>query len=87
VVRARFKKTGRSSRLPDDPSAIDKNIDLGGFRTPLYPLIPILFIIIIGWFISQNVIAEKKEVYAGLLVLPVGVIFYYLFRHFNRTKM
>lgn len=50
------------------------------FKTPLYPVLPIVFIAIISWFIFRNALADKAEYYAGLLVIPVGIIFYYSYR-------
>lgn len=50
------------------------------FKTPLYPILPIVFIAIISWFIFKNALADKAEYYAGLLVIPVGIIFYYSYR-------
>ncbi|HEY8404244.1 MAG TPA: amino acid permease [Flavobacteriales bacterium] len=56
------------------------------FKTPLYPIIPILFVAIVGWFIYMNVGAGKAEYYAGLLVIPVGMIFYFVYRKLNRDN-
>jgi APA family basic amino acid/polyamine antiporter len=50
------------------------------FRVPFYPVIPLLFIAVIGWFIFKNALADKAEYYAGLAVIPVGVFVYYLFK-------
>jgi APA family basic amino acid/polyamine antiporter len=49
------------------------------FKVPLYPVLPILFIAVIGWFIAMNVFAERVEYYAGLAVIPVGIVLYYWF--------
>jgi APA family basic amino acid/polyamine antiporter len=51
-----------------------------GFKVPLYPILPILFIVVVGWFIYKNALADKAEYYAGLSVIPVGIIFYYIFK-------
>jgi APA family basic amino acid/polyamine antiporter len=56
------------------------------FMTPLYPALPLLFIAIIGWFIFQNAIADKPEYYAGLSVIPVGLLVYYFFRRRTRRN-
>jgi basic amino acid/polyamine antiporter, APA family len=50
------------------------------FKTPLYPLLPIIFIICVGWFIFKNALADKAEYYVGLAVIPIGVVVYYLFK-------
>jgi APA family basic amino acid/polyamine antiporter len=55
------------------------------FKTPFYPLVPAVFIVIVGWFIVMNAFADKIEYYAGLLVIPVGVVFYYFFKSKNRN--
>lgn len=47
------------------------------FRVPLYPFLPLIFIGVIGWFIAMNVFAERVEYYAGLAVIPVGILLYY----------
>ena len=47
------------------------------FRVPLYPILPLFFILVIGWFITKNIFAEKAEYYAGLGVIPIGMILYY----------
>lgn len=49
------------------------------FKVPFYPVLPILFILVIGWFITMNVFAERVEYYAGLAVIPVGIALYYWF--------
>ena len=50
------------------------------FKVPFYPVLPLLFIAVIGWFIFKNVLADKAEYYAGLAVIPVGVAVYYAFK-------
>jgi basic amino acid/polyamine antiporter, APA family len=50
------------------------------FMTPLYPFLPIIFIICVGWFIWKNALADKAEYYVGLAVIPVGVLAYYIFK-------
>ena len=47
------------------------------FTTPFYPVLPLIFIAVIGWFIAMNIFAEKAEYYAGLAVIPVGILLYY----------
>ena len=57
-------------RYPDEDPA---------FKVPFYPILPLLFILIIGWFIAMNLVAERVEYYAGLAVIPVGIGLYYAF--------
>ncbi len=54
------------------------------FKVPFYPLLPILFIAVIGWFIFKNALADKAEYYAGLAVIPVGVVVYYAIKKLNK---
>lgn len=56
------------------------------FMVPFYPILPLIFIAIVGWFIFRNALADKAEYYAGLLVIPVGVAFYYIFRKVSGNK-
>jgi len=51
-----------------------------GFSVPLFPLIPVLFCLVVGWFIWANAISERPEAYFGLLVIPLGALVYFFFR-------
>ncbi|MBL7942978.1 MAG: amino acid permease [Flavobacteriales bacterium] len=51
-----------------------------GFKTPLYPVLPLIFIAVIGWFVFMNATSDDKAAYYGLLVIPVGMIVYWIFR-------
>ena len=51
-----------------------------GFKTPLYPVLPILFISIIAWFVYKNATSDDPSAYFGLIAIPVGIAFYYIFR-------
>lgn len=53
------------------------------FKVPFYPVLPLIFIAIVGWFIFKNIFADKAEYYAGLLVIPVGIIFYFVYKRFS----
>jgi APA family basic amino acid/polyamine antiporter len=55
-------------------------MDDTGFRTPLYPILPALFIGVISWFIYANATSENPSAYFGLLAIPIGLIFYYVFK-------
>lgn len=50
------------------------------FKTPLYPVLPAIFIVVIGWFIYANAISDDPAAYFGLLAIPFGVIFYFIFK-------
>lgn len=56
------------------------------FKVPFYPILPLIFIFIVGWFILQNAIADKPEYYAGLAVIPIGLVVYYIFRSKAKSK-
>ena len=56
------------------------------FKVPFYPILPLIFIFIVGWFIIQNAIADKPEYYAGLAVIPIGLVVYYIFRSKAKSK-
>jgi APA family basic amino acid/polyamine antiporter len=60
--------------------------DTPSFRVPFYPILPMIFIAVIGWFIFKNALADKAEYYAGLTVLPIGVVVYYLFKRTKRAE-
>jgi APA family basic amino acid/polyamine antiporter len=60
--------------------------DTPPFRVPFYPILPMIFIAVIGWFIFKNALADKAEYYAGLTVLPIGVVVYYLFKRTKRAE-
>jgi APA family basic amino acid/polyamine antiporter len=55
------------------------------FKTPLYPILPLIFITCVGWFIFKNALADKAEYYVGLAVIPLGVVAYYFFKS-RQTK-
>ena len=55
------------------------------FKTPLYPILPLIFIACVGWFIFKNALADKAEYYVGLAVIPLGVVAYYFFKS-RQTK-
>ncbi len=47
-------------------------------RTPLYPLIPILFLSLSTWMLIYNVLEKPQESLIGLATLALGVIIYFL---------
>lgn len=52
----------------------------GGFKTPLYPLLPLIFIEIVHWFVINNVASDNPAAYFGLLVIPLGAIVYFIYK-------
>ncbi len=50
------------------------------YKTWAYPLPPLLFIIIIAWFLVTVLLGKPQEAGAGLLILAMGIPAYYWFR-------
>jgi len=50
------------------------------YRMKLYPVLPIIFIMINMWFLVYGLIYKPFESFAGLLTAAVGLIFYYSFK-------
>ena len=48
------------------------------FRVPLFPLAPVLFLALYGWFLSRIGFEQPVEAGIGLLVLFVGLAVYFL---------
>jgi hypothetical protein len=53
---------------------------LGSFRILIFAFLALLFSVVVIWFISKNALSDDPAAYFGLLVIPVGVVFYYLFK-------
>jgi APA family basic amino acid/polyamine antiporter len=52
-----------------------------GFQTPLYPLVPLIFIGISLWFISYTLLGKPAQAWAGIILLLLGLPVYYLSRN------
>ncbi|MBT8210204.1 MAG: amino acid permease [Eudoraea sp.] len=48
------------------------------FRAPLYPILPIIFVLLSLWVLSYLLIQQPVESLIGLLILGVGVLTYFL---------
>lgn len=46
------------------------------YRTPLYPLLPIVFVAICLWFISFMLIDNPVKAWAGIFVVAMGWVAY-----------
>ncbi|KAB2922878.1 MAG: amino acid permease [Bacteroidetes bacterium] len=46
------------------------------YRVPLYPVIPVLFILVATWFVYNTVVQQTADSMVGLLLLVAGVPFY-----------
>ncbi len=49
-----------------------------GYKTLGYPVTPIIFITIVSWFLLNTLIGRPHEAGAGLVVVVLGLIIYYL---------
>jgi APA family basic amino acid/polyamine antiporter len=49
-----------------------------GFKVPLYPIIPCIFIGISVWFIIYTLIGKPEQAIAGIILLIIGLPVYYL---------
>ena len=55
----------------------------GIFKSPLYPVLPFLFIAVVAWFILKNALSDDPAAYFGLLVIPLGAIVYFIYKKLN----
>jgi len=56
------------------------------FKTPLFPLPPILFLIIIGWILINVMMEKTGESLLGLATVLCGLSFYYLTVYLDKKK-
>ncbi len=56
------------------------------FKTPLFPLPPILFLLIIGWILVNVMIEKTTESLFGLITVISGLGFYYLTLRLDKKK-
>lgn len=56
------------------------------YKTPGYPIIPGIFVIICLVLVAATLIEKPEQAIAGLILLGVGVIVYYLFKSNNSTR-
>jgi APA family basic amino acid/polyamine antiporter len=61
-------------RLPDTPRPI---------RTPWYPVTPLFFTLLAGWFVVNTLVEEPEQAWAGIIFLALGVPVYYYWRWRN----
>ncbi len=57
---------------------------VAGFKAPLYPILPAIFIAVVGWFIYMNAKSDDPSAYFGLLIIPVGALFYLVYKKISR---
>lgn len=51
-----------------------------GFKTPLYPLVPLAYASAIAWVLVSLLLSGAKEAFIGLGIVATGLPVYYLFR-------
>lgn len=57
------------------------------YRVWLYPLTPILFLAVFGWYLVNSVVYEFQDTMVGILLALSGLPFYYVwFRHRTRPR-
>ena len=54
-----------------------------GYRVSLYPIIPLIFILISVWFIAYTLMARPEQTWAGLGLVALGIPVYLIFRMKN----
>jgi APA family basic amino acid/polyamine antiporter len=50
------------------------------YRTPGYPVVPALFVLVAIWLVINTVMAYRVESVAGLVLIALGLPFYFYFR-------
>jgi APA family basic amino acid/polyamine antiporter len=56
------------------------------YKTPLYPLTPMVFIVISGWFLISTLIGRPIQTVAGLILMVIGLPVYYYFKHSQKKR-
>jgi len=59
-------------RLPDAPRP---------YRMPGYPLVPLLFVLVMVWILISALITTPRECIATVVLILIGLPLYPLFRH------
>lgn len=57
-----------------------------GFKVPLYPLVPFIFIAISLAFVINTLIEQSKQSLAGLGLLLLGLPIYYFYKHYQKSS-
>ena len=55
-------------------------------KVPLYPIIPLIFIIISTAFVGSTLLERPEQAWYGLGILALGIPFYYFFKKQNRSS-
>ena len=59
----------------------------GIFKSPLYPVLPVLFIAVVAWFIVKNALSDDPAAYYGLLVIPLGAVVHFVMKTLKRIDV
>jgi len=54
------------------------------YRTPGYPVLPALFVLVATWLVLNALSSTPVESAAGLLLMALGLPFYFYFRAAHR---
>jgi APA family basic amino acid/polyamine antiporter len=54
--------------------------DAQGYRVPLYPVVPLIFILISVWFLASTLIGRPIQAVAGLSLMVIGLPVYLYFK-------
>ncbi len=80
IFRHRERKRRQSGTELSDP-ANESSEMTASYRTPLYPVVPIIFVGICAWFVSYTIFTTPVSAGAGLLVVALGwVVYWFYFR-------
>ena len=64
-----------------------KNTEAGVFKSPLYPLTPIVFIAISTYMLFYTLTERKENAIAGLILLALGCVAYYFYKKYSGSKV
>ncbi len=56
------------------------------YKTFAYPIVPLLFILISAAFVVNTLIERPKQALAGLGLLAIGILVYFIFKHMNQSS-
>ncbi|MCH8330726.1 MAG: amino acid permease [Bacteroidetes bacterium] len=54
------------------------------YKTLLYPITPIIFVVISGGFVINTLVEKPAQAWAGLSLLVLGLPFYFLYKRFSK---
>jgi len=57
----------------------------GAYQTPGYPITPLFFVALSIWFVLNTLVESPAQAWAGLILLAVGGLVYYLWNKRSRA--